>query len=101
MKELRSNKYIGEGWTSTTPSTAIADVSTGKLLDAPGAGKAILILDILSAAATLRTDASGGTNIAKIPEGMISLNAPILCPANEALYSTAAITTITYITVTV
>ena len=69
----------------------------GAVIAAPGAGKEIIIVDILaSAAATLKQSNGSGSVIAYIPAGSVNLRSGISVGANVAVHSTAGNVTITY-----
>ena len=69
----------------------------GAVIATPGAGKMIVIVDVLASAATIlkQTDGSGSV-IAYIPAGSVNLRSGIGVGANVAVHSTAGNVTITY-----
>jgi hypothetical protein len=69
----------------------------GAVIATPGAGKMIVIVDVLASAATTlkQTDGSGSV-IAYIPAGSVNLRSGIGVGANVAVHSTAGNVTITY-----
>lgn len=69
--------------------------SAGQLIAAPGAGKNIVLVDLMNGHATttavLETASSSGDVIAQVPgSGAISLNAPIKVAANTPVHVTSA-----------
>jgi hypothetical protein len=69
----------------------------GAVIATPGAGKMIVIVDVLASAATTlkQTDGSGSV-IAYIPAGSVNLRSGIGVGVNVAVHSTAGNVTITY-----
>ena len=80
--------------TTSLPRTINAANTTSAgatLAAAPGAGKSIILVDLIngdgSNMATLKEDNNSGAVIAQVPAGgAISLNAPITVAANKAVH---------------
>ena len=71
--------------------------SAGTVISAPGAGKHIIIYDILASANTTLKDGSGGTSYAiNAPAGAANLTGGMKLEANLEVYSTDGNVTITY-----
>ena len=74
-----------------TVNTASTTSAGATLAAAPGAGKSIILVDLMngdgSNMATLKEDDGSGAVIAQVPAGgAISLNAPIKVTANKAVH---------------
>ena len=69
----------------------------GTLIAAPGAGKQLVIVDVLaSAASTFRQTNVSGTIMAYIPAGSSNMRSGIPIGLNKALFSSAGDVTVTY-----
>ena len=69
----------------------------GSLIAAPGAGRYIVIHDILaSESSTLRTSAVDGAILAYVPVGASNLSASITGGVNNSIFNTAGNVTVTY-----
>ena len=75
-------------------------IAAGEIISAPGAGKEIIIVDVLTSAdTTLKQTNGSGDVIAHIPAGSTHLRAGIPCGSNKAVHTTAtANVTVTYYT---
>ena len=69
----------------------------GDVVAAPGAGRRIIILDILASADTNLRESSGGGDIVHVPAGSSNLSSPIAWEENTLVYSTAGNVSITYV----
>ena len=74
-----------------TVNVANTTAAAATLAAAPGAGKSIILVDLINGdgtnMATLKEDDSSGAVIAQVPAGgAISLNAPIKVTANKAVH---------------